>query len=112
MRFSSKDEVSRDELGALVQELVERVLGVGGWLAKEDRAGGVLDELVGGAGNGFAVRFHGELLEVGRESVKVLVESGPLSTLKYSLCMRRLTERPSEFENHRNQSTRRSEDQR
>lgn len=72
----SEDKVCGDELGALVQKLVEGVLGVGGRFAKEDGAGGVFDEVVCAAGNGFAVGFHGELLQVGGEAVEVLVEAG------------------------------------
>ena len=55
------------------------MLGVGGGLAEEDRAGGVLDKLVGAAGDGLTVGLHGELLQVGREAVKVLVEAVDVS---------------------------------
>ena len=71
-----QDEVGRDQLGALVEQLVEGVLGVGGGLAEEDGAGGVLD-VVAAAGDGLSVRLHRQLLEVGREAVEVLVEAGP-----------------------------------
>ena len=65
------DEVRGDELGALVNELVEGVLAVGARLAPEDLAG------LGGHGaavpaHGLAVGLHGELLEVGGEAVQVL----------------------------------------
>lgn len=73
--LSSQDEISGNELGALVEELVERVLGVGGWLTKQDGTSGVLD-VVAAAGDGLAVGLHGELLEVGREAVHVLVVAG------------------------------------
>ena len=73
--FGSDYEVSGDELGALMKELVEGVLGVGGGFTEEDWASGVLDEVVCGAGDCLAVGFHGELLEVGREAVEVLVKS-------------------------------------
>ncbi len=67
-----RDEVGRDELGALVDQLVEGVLAVGARLAPEDLAG-----LGGDRGavptHGLAVGFHGELLQVGREAVQVLV---------------------------------------
>ena len=75
VRFSGEDEICGNELGALVQQLVEGVLGIGGRLAKEDGARGVLDEGVAGARYGFSVGFHGELLQVGGEAVEVLVES-------------------------------------
>lgn len=73
VRLGSHDEVRRDELGALVQQLEEAVLGVGGRLTEEDGAGGILD-ILAGPGDGLAVAFHGELLEVGGEAVEVLVE--------------------------------------
>ncbi len=76
--FSGEDEVCGNKLGALVQQLVEGVLGVGCGLAEEDGTGGVFDECVAGSGNGLPVRFHGELLQVGREAVEVLVKSAEL----------------------------------
>ena len=67
-----RDEVGRDELGALVDQLVEGVLAVGARFAPEDLAG------LGGDGgavptHGLAVGLHGQLLQVGREAVQVLV---------------------------------------
>jgi len=55
------------------------VLGVSGGLAEENRASGVFDEAVAGAGDGFAVGFHGELLQVGGETMEILVESETLA---------------------------------
>ena len=75
VRFGGEDEVRGDELGALVQQLVEGVLGVGGGLAEQDGARGVLNEGVTGAGDGFTVGFHRQLLQVGGETVEILVES-------------------------------------
>ena len=72
--LSSKDEVSRDQFGSLVEQLVERMLGICSRLAKEDRTSSVLD-VVTIAGNSLAVGLHRELLEIGREPVQVLVES-------------------------------------
>lgn len=72
--LSSQNEISWDKLGSLVKQLVERVLSVRSRLAKQDRSGGVLD-IVAIAGDGLAVRLHGELLEVGREPVQILVET-------------------------------------
>ena len=65
------DKVGRDHHGALVQQLVESVLTVGAGLAPEDLTG------VGGHGAAvpadvFAVGLHGELLQVGRETVQIL----------------------------------------
>ena len=74
VRFGGEDEVGWDELGTLVQELVEGVLCVGCGFTEEDWAGGIFHHLVI-AGDGFSVGFHGELLEVGWEAVEVLVES-------------------------------------
>ncbi len=37
------DEIDGDELGALVDQLIEAVLAVGSWLAPVDRAGLVVD---------------------------------------------------------------------
>ena len=59
--------------------MVEGVLRVGGGLAEEDWAGGIFDEAVTRARDGFAVGFHRELLQVGGETVEVLVESVTVS---------------------------------
>ncbi len=66
------DEVARNHLGALVDELVEGVLAVRARFTPEDRAGLVVHAL-GIAVNGLAVGFHVGLLEVGGEAVQVLV---------------------------------------
>ena len=71
--LGGKDEVGGDELGALVKELVEGVLGVGSRLTEQNGTGSVLD-VVTAAGYGLAVRLHRQLLEVSREPVHVLVE--------------------------------------
>ena len=70
-RVGHGDEVRGDELGALVDELVEGVLAVGARLTPKDLAS------LGGHGaavpaHGLAVGLHGELLEVGGETVQVL----------------------------------------
>ena len=71
-RVHEADEVAGDQARPLVDQLVEGVLAVGPRLAPVDRAGVVVDP---GAveGDVLAVRLHGELLEVGREAVQVLV---------------------------------------
>ena len=66
-----RNEVRGDELGALVDELVEGVLAVGARLAPEDLSGLVGDGAAVAA-HGLAVGLHGELLEVGGEAVQVL----------------------------------------
>jgi hypothetical protein len=72
--LGSEDEISGDELGTLVKELVEGVLGVGGRLAEKDGAGCVFYHLAI-ARYSLSVRFHRELLKVGGESVEVLIEA-------------------------------------
>ena len=66
------DEVARNHLGALVDELVEGVLAVRTRFAPKDRTSLVVHAL-GIAVNGLAVGFHVGLLEVGGEAVQVLV---------------------------------------
>ena len=66
------DEIARNHLGALVDQLVEGVLAVGTRFAPEDRAGLVVYAL-GVAVDGLAVGFHVGLLEVGGQAVQVLV---------------------------------------
>jgi hypothetical protein len=70
----SKNEIGGDKLRALVQQLEERVLGVGGWLAKENWTGCVVD-IFTVTSDGFAIGLHGKLLKVGWEAVQVLIES-------------------------------------
>ena len=65
-------EIARDQLGALVHQLVEGVLAVGARLTPDDGAGLVVD-LVAVAIHVLAVGFHVALLEVGGEAVHVLV---------------------------------------
>ena len=66
------DEVARNHLGALVDQLVEGVLAVGARFAPEDRAGLVVHALRVTI-DGLAGGFHVRLLEVGGEAVQVLV---------------------------------------
>lgn len=112
VRLRGQDEVGRNELRALVEQLVEGVLGVGGRFSEEDRTSGVFDGLTI-TSNALSVRLHRQLLEVGWETVEVLVESDGFHC---ELEVRRigaksLTEKPSESEHRRSQSTRRSTDQ-
>ena len=70
-RLAEPDEVDRDELRALVDELVEAVLAVRPGLAPEDGARLVVD----GAPverDVLAVRLHRQLLEVRGEALQVL----------------------------------------
>jgi hypothetical protein len=84
VRLNGQDEVGGDELGALVEELEEGVLGVGTGLTEEDGAGSVL-HIISTAGDSLAVGFHGELLKVGGEAVHVLVVAG----INVSVCLLR-----------------------
>jgi hypothetical protein len=68
------DEVSGDELSALVEQLVERVLSVGGRLAEQDGSSGVLN-IVSTACDGLSIGLHGQLLEVRGKPVEILVEA-------------------------------------
>lgn len=101
--LSGEDEVGRDELGALVEELEERMLGVGAWLAEEDGTGRVPDG-VSGAGYGLSVRLHGQLLEVGSKAVEVLIKSVSvqISTISGTVAnLGRITEQQGGFGHHR-----------
>ena len=62
------NEVTGNQPGALVNQLVERVLTIGSRLAPVDRAGIVVDPLPF-EGHVFPVAFHGELLQVGRKAL-------------------------------------------
>ena len=66
------DEVARDERGALVDQLVEGMLAVGPRLAPVDGTGGVVD-LRSLEGHVLAVALHRQLLQIGRESLQVLL---------------------------------------
>lgn len=81
MALSGHDEICGDELGALVQQLEKGVLSVGGRLAEEDRASGVLDVFTC-ASNRLPVRLHRELLEIRREAVEILIKSAMLVLCK------------------------------
>ena len=62
LRVDGRDEVARDDLGALVDQLVEGVLAVRPGLAPHDRASGVVHRLAG-AGD-----VSGEISELKCES--------------------------------------------
>ncbi len=71
-RVEKPDEIRRYEPGPLVQQLVIRMLAVGTRRPPDDRAGGQVDRFAVQR-DGFAVAFHVELLEVGRELGQVVV---------------------------------------
>src|SRR5665811_2189945 len=70
-RGGDGDEVGWDQLGALVDELVERVLPVRAGLAPENLTGGGRDRLAVSA-YALAVGLHRQLLQVRGEAVQVL----------------------------------------
>ncbi len=65
------DQIDRDELGALVDELIEAVLAVGAGLAPVHRTGLVVDSIAV-KGDVLVVGLHGQLLQVRREALEVL----------------------------------------
>ena len=65
-------EFDRDDIGALMEKLEEGVLAVGAGLAPDDRPGGARDRRTV-HDNALAVRFHVELLQIGRETAEPLV---------------------------------------
>ena len=70
-RVDERDEVGRDQAGALVDQLVERVLAVRPRLAPEHLAGVGRDGCAIPA-HGLAVGLHRQLLQVRREAVQLL----------------------------------------
>ncbi len=70
-RPGKPDEIRRDEPGALVDQLVKGVLAVGARFAPDDRPG-LVAHPAPAAVDAFAVGFHVGLLQIGRETVKVL----------------------------------------
>ncbi|KAG5457635.1 MAG: hypothetical protein BJ554DRAFT_2295, partial [Olpidium bornovanus] len=58
VRSDGGDEVTRDELGALVDQLVERVLAVRAGLAPDDGPRGVVPDLGTCPSHPLSVRFH------------------------------------------------------
>ena len=74
MTFGGKDEISWDELRALVEELIKRMLRIRRGLSEYYWTSAVFD-VVAAARNCFAIGLHGKLLEVRREAMHVLIES-------------------------------------
>src|SRR5262249_2833791 len=71
-RLVKRDEVARDELRALMYQLVKRMLSIGAGLAPEDGTGLVVHGRAVER-DMLAVGFHRELLEIGREALEVLL---------------------------------------
>ncbi|SVK52092.1 Uncharacterised protein [Acinetobacter baumannii] len=72
MADGRRDEIARHQLGALVDQLVERMLTVSARLAPDDRAGLVIHRIAV-AIDVLAVGFHVALLEVSGKTVHVLI---------------------------------------
>ena len=70
-RFGKTDKIARDQVRALVDELVEGVLTVRARLAPVNGAGIVID-VMSVERDALAIAFHGQLLEVGREALEIL----------------------------------------
>src|SRR6185437_2958639 len=64
-------EVARDQARALMDQLVKRMLAVGAGFAPVDRASWAVDALTRQR-DVLAVRFHRQLLQVGRKALEVL----------------------------------------
>jgi len=90
LTFHACQKVARDELGALMDELVEGVLSVGAGLPPNDRSRGV-EQRFARAADAFAVAFHIALLEVRREMFQILFvgQDGVRLRAKKSCCTRR-----------------------
>ena len=70
--LTESDKVARNELGSLMNQLVEGMLAVGSRLAPVDRAG-LIRNFGTVEGNMFAIAFHYQLLQIGGESFQVLL---------------------------------------
>src|SRR5262249_62283663 len=71
-RLREGDEVTGDEPGALMDQLIERVLAIGSGLAPVDWTGLIVDRRPSER-HVLAVALHRQLLEIGREALAVLV---------------------------------------
>ena len=71
-RGDAGDEIDRDQMRALVEQLEHRVLRIGAHPAPGDRRGRAIDRLHVGS-DALAVRFHFELLEVIGEQAEAFV---------------------------------------
>jgi hypothetical protein len=66
------DKISRNQFGALVNELIKGVLAVCSRFSPDDRSGGIF-HTASTSGHIFSVGFHVSLLEISRESVHILI---------------------------------------
>src|SRR5687768_5628345 len=72
VRFDGPDEICRDQFGPLMDQLIERVLSIGSRLAPNNWSGGIINER-SVARHTLAIALHVSLLEVGRQTVQVLI---------------------------------------
>src|SRR5664280_586470 len=70
--LAEADKVAWDQLGALMDQLIERMLAVSAWLTPINWPGLIIDSSAIER-DVFAVAFHGQLLEVGRKALQVLL---------------------------------------
>src|SRR4029450_3152252 len=66
------DEVTGNKPGALMDQLIERVLTVGSWLAPKDRTRLIVHRRPAEC-HVLAVALHRQLLEIGRKALEILV---------------------------------------
>jgi len=78
--LSRHDEVCWNELRALVKQLIKRMLRIGSWLSEQDSTCRILDVFATSC-YAFPIRLHGKLLQIGGESVKVLIKG------RYEMCL-------------------------
>src|SRR5581483_537200 len=71
-RLDKRDEVTGDELGSLVNQLIEGMLAVRARLAPVDRPGLVAD-FGSVQRNVLAVALHRQLLQIGGETLEILL---------------------------------------
>src|SRR5215831_9965583 len=70
-RLAKPDEITWDEPGSLVDQLVKRMLAVGSRLSPIDGTGIVIDSLTIES-HMFTVAFHGQLLQISRKALEIL----------------------------------------
>ena len=71
-RLAKSDEVARDEPRSLMDQLVEGMLAVGPRLAPIDGAG-IIGDFSAIEGHVFAIALHGQLLQIGRKALEILL---------------------------------------
>ncbi len=70
--FNKSDEVSGDQPGSLVNQLVKRMLPVCSWFSPIDRPSRIVD-LSSSQSHMLAVALHRQLLQVSREALEILL---------------------------------------